>query len=876
MEQSEITRLLRGVEKPSRYIGGEVNAVSKTGDGLSRLALCFPDVYEVAESHLGLKIIYDVVNRQPDLAAERVYAPWPDLAARLRDDGVLLWSLETRRALCDFDVVGFSLQYPLSWPTALGMLLLGGVPLRAAERSANDPVVVGGGPDCFNAEPLAPFFDAFLLGDGEEAAIEIVSVVGRQSAAGASRAETLATLAGIEGIYIPSYLDITYGSGTGVLAIAPRPGTHLAAAPLSRHGVPRIGRRVLAELDDAPFPTSLVIPNLRPVHDRVAIEVQRGCSQGCRFCQAGFITRPTRQRSPDKVLELAKESVSATGCAQLGLMSLSVGDYGPCALVLEALIDRHGPQGVGVSLPSLRTETLSDRIVAQVSRVRKSGFTLAPEAGSSRLRQVINKTNSDEDLIDAVRSAARAGWTHIKLYFMIGLPTETDADLDAIVSLSRAALRAGRALCSRLKVTVSASTFVPKAHTSFQWEGQLSVDETLRRQRILRVGLRPLGIAFRFHDPEQSLIEGVLSRGDRRLAPALESVARAGGLLDAWTEHFDADRWRVALEAALSPLRLSVDDYLGSRDDGALLPWDHLDAGMLKKFLRRDRRRSRDGVNVVDCALEDRCYACGGCDTANPYLPIGGEQGRQPVLPRITSELMESVSSLSPANPVDSATLIAEDSPPARLRFRYAKRGRAVHIPHLDTIEHLQRAIRQVGIVPVLTKGFRPRMRVSFSPACPFQVESAAEFLEVITRSPPPIHGLADALNEFLPDGFDVIKCSQVAYSAPAMETTFAAMVWEASAIPNAAFANFKTRAAALLGDDPVMVRVTRKSGQREFDARNRLRLLNYDLQAGTVAFRLVFDLSGTLRPREALATLVGEEVSAVAALRKLDVEFKA
>ena len=416
VSQDTIDDLLTGVEKPARYVGGEVNSVIKNDPVRCRVALCFPDAYEVAESHIGLKILYEVINRVDDLAAERVYALWPDLEQKARAAGVPLWSLETHRPLAMFDIVGFTLQYELSYPTLIAMLDHGGVTVRASAREPHEPIIIGGGAGAFNPEPIAPFFDAFLLGDGEEAILEIADAVAAGRARQASRDEILHDLATIAGVYVPSHYRISHRKDDHLLAVesievAPgSPGEEVR----SRHGTPRITRRTLVDLDTAPYPTATIIPNIKPVHDRVAIEIQRGCSQACRFCQAGMITRPTRQRKPETVLALAEASLASTGKDEVGLLSLSAGDYAPINYVLSEFFGRYREERISISLPSMRTETMTSELASQVATVRKSGFTFAPEAGSERMRRVINKTNTEEDLLEAVRATVSAGWRHLK------------------------------------------------------------------------------------------------------------------------------------------------------------------------------------------------------------------------------------------------------------------------------------------------------------------------------------------------------------------------------------------------------------------------------------------------------------------------------
>ncbi len=871
---STLDVLLRDVDKPARYTGGEINSVVKTDTVRARIALCFPDVYEVAESHLGLKILYEIVNNTQAFAAERVYAWWPDFEARAVAAGVPTFSLETRRPLAAFDVVGFTLQYELCYPTVVAMLDQGDVPIRAVSRTAEDPIVIGGGTGAFNPEPLAAFFDAFLLGDGEDAVLEILDVVARARARSAPRAETLVALAGITGIYVPSHFDVTY-DGIAVQSIGLAAGAPERVSR-TRHGTPRVPRRTLVDLDAAPFPVRPIVPNMQPVHDRVAVEIQRGCSKGCRFCHAGMVTRPTRQRRPQTVLRLADEALQATGCDSVGLLSLSAGDYQPMNQVLAAMLGRYQSERIGVSLPSMRTETMSPELAQRLAGVRKSGWTFAPEAGSERLRRVINKTNSEEDLLAAVRATVSAGWRSLKFYFMIGLPTETDDDVMAIAALAERALNEARRIRANADVIVSVSTFVPKPHTPFQWEAQIGIDETRDKQRVLRERLRENRITLRYHSPEQSFLEGVLSRGDRRLAPAIEQAARDGCRLDAWTDQYDHGRWMRALRSALEPHGLTPEEYLNERDPQHLLPWDHLDAGILKKFLLRDRDRARLEATVADCAFTPVCPACGGCDIADPYRadkqPLAQLRCDPAALrPRVFEPADAPLAAPAPPESAVARTVSAATSR-SRLRFRYAKTGRAVHMSHLDAMEQILRALRRSGIPVLYSEGYTPRLRVGFSPACPSGIESRAEFFEAWCSGFPDPQAAAESLGPLFPDGLSLIEVQEVPRELPAFNeilvtTTYSAQLPDGADVEACAAALRQFHAA-----ECVPVRVTRKRKPKLMDAATHI--VAVELHGDCLNLALGFGRHGTLKIVEALALFVGPESARACRIRKEDVSL--
>ncbi len=522
---------LLNVDKPARYMGGEVGIIRKESPEI-RFVLAFPDVYEIGMSHLGFQILYNILNSYDWLAAERVYALWPDREIQLQESGKLLQTLESDEPLAAADIIGFTLQHELSYTNILNMLRLAEVPLLAAERQNIWPLVLGGGPCAYNPEPLADFFDAFLIGDGEEAAPEIAKLCREMKSSGAKKSELLERLATIPGVYVPSFFGVDYLEDGRVAKIA-----------ALKDGYPKVKRRFLSDLETTPYPTTPVVPFLKTVHDRVSMEIGRGCTRGCRFCQAGYIYRPLRERTPEKILETIENTLKHTGYEEVSLLSLAAGDYGCLTLLLKELMARYAESKVAVSFPSLRVGTLSDELVEEVKKVRKTGLTLAPEAGSERLRQAINKGISEEDLLKDANSAFRAGWRLIKLYFMIGLPTETMADIAEIVDLARRVKSEGRS-CGGGEVNVSVSSFVPKAHTPFQWEEQISYEEILTKQEFLRNELKKRKLKFKWHDAPLSVVEGVFARGDRRLGAVLLEAVKLGCHFDSWGDHFNFSKWQ--------------------------------------------------------------------------------------------------------------------------------------------------------------------------------------------------------------------------------------------------------------------------------------------------------------------------------------------
>jgi radical SAM family uncharacterized protein/radical SAM-linked protein len=754
------------VQKPARYLGGEFGARAKNWEAaLARVCLAFPDVYDIGMSHLGFKILYKVLNDDPRTLAERAYAPWVDMEAQLRARGLRLVSCESARPIRDFDVVGFSLQFELTYTNVLSMLDLGGIPLRAEARGEDDPLVIAGGPTATHPEPLAPFLDAIVIGDGEERAIDVALTWMREKRAGVPRALRLRALAGLAGVYVPSLYTTLVDPDTG-FTVVDQPNAPEAPLP--------VVRTFVADLDRFPFPDDSPIGGPEAIFDRMSIEIARGCTEGCRFCQAGMIYRPVRERDPEQIVATVVSAVKKNGYDEASLTSLSTADYSCIAPLVKKVADALTPVNVSLGVSSLRAYGLDENVLDDMARVRATGVTFAPEAGTQRMRDVVNKNVTEEQLLQTAERVFSRGWQSMKLYFMIGLPTEREEDVRAIPQVGGRARAIGRRVKKMLgapgtpKVNVSVSTHVPKPHTPFQWCAMDAQDQVHQKQRWLEEEARSAGVDLRMHDSDTSWLEAVFARGDRSLAPVLERAYRSGARFDSWEDQKKMPVWEAAFRAeGVDPAK-----YLGTIPVTARLPWDHIDVGLEDGFLLREYRKALKDTLSLPCgkaagefvhatnlraASEDArklvCYDCGiACD-------LGAMREQRLVF-------LRKLGAAEPRPPAPKPGPKAKGPPsgqaqgePRRYRFLYEKLGPAAFLSHLDVIRALPRAFRRLAVPLYYSRGFHPKPDMTFGPALSLGVASLCEVVDVKIAADVDPETILDALSAGAQPGLRFVGC---------------------------------------------------------------------------------------------------------------------
>lgn len=795
---------LLNVEKPGRYLGTEVNAVRKT-QARVRFAFAFPDVYEVGMSHLGLQILYSILNDLPDVYAERCFAPWPDREKQLREKKIPLCSLESKTPLYEFDVIGFSLQYELSYTNVLNMLDLGGIPLQRDQRSDRHPLVIAGGPCCFNPAPLSSFIDAFVIGDGEEAVGEIISVVREAKDNTLSRRDAIHKLSKLAGVYVPA--------------------VHRKDQIIRKRSVVDLNRWI--------HPRKPIVPLTQTIHDRISLEIARGCTRGCRFCQAGMIWRPYRERNLSLLMDMAESMLQTTGHEEISLLSLSSGDYSCLQPLVTRLMNQYHHRKVAVALPSLRVESLNTMLMEEIKRTRKTSFTLAPEAGTDAMRLRINKGNTSDDLLTTVDKIFTAGWTSVKLYFMIGLPYETPEDLEGIIQLAHDASRvAGR----RGGITISLSTFVPKPHTPFQWERQIALEEIHERQDFIRRKLQGRHLSVKWHDAKMSFLEGLFSRGDETLGTLLEDAFRRGCRFDGWSDLLRFDVWQDAIEQS----QIHPEDFLRARDTHETLPWDHIDCGVSRAFLIEEKNNARLGRSTEDCRLNE-CQNCGVCDFHETQNIFAAKEETK-ITPAVTHA--SSASGLW-----------------TKYRLTFSKTGPARFLSHLEIAAAITRALRRSRLEPAYSEGFHPHPKLSFPTATAVGMESLQEFVDVIGRSAvSDVRPLIADINAALPDGLRLTDLRALAPEEKPVSQVLKGFEYEIvlpEQMDPLTFDNIEKNANNFLAADAFEIQKTVKGKTVRKDIRPFVQDIQVDRTNKKIFFRAVYSPTGTARPSDLITYIL-------------------
>ncbi|MCX6112407.1 MAG: TIGR03960 family B12-binding radical SAM protein [Proteobacteria bacterium] len=800
MKQNMLGCLNKSIEKPLRYIGGERNSILKENTP-ARILLAFPDIYEIGMSHFGSRILYETVNYKSPYSMERVYMPWKDMYYEMKKNGTTLVSLESQSNFSDFDAVGFSLQHELSFTNVLAMLELGGIELISDKRGENVPIIIAGGGAVYNPAPMKRFVDAFMVGEADQAILEIMEILGNTK----NKKERLKALAKIDGVYVPSVHEKNH----------------------------TVIKRMLASLDDSPLITKPLVPFLELIHDRITYEIQRGCNRGCRFCQAGMIYRPVRQRNPESIINAVEKDIEQTGYRDIGFLSLNACDYPPMLELVDWIYKRFRDRGLYVSLPSLRIESISDNFLNILSKLPKSGFTIAPEAGSERLRKIINKDITEEETLNTINVVSKLGWENIKSYFMIGLPKETDADIEAIAELVRkmqSKLHGGRN-----RLTISISNFVPKSHTPFQWEAQLNWEEFERKLSVLTHTLRDRRLSLKWCDPKMSEIEGVLARGDERIGELILIAYKKGEIFTGWGSEFHYKSW---LEA-MNELKIDKHEYLGQKDISGKLPWNNISSGVDEKWLKEERGKAYIGEGTKSC-IADVCSDCGVCKNLNI------ENSLRTSFPHGIDEEIK-----------HQKTITDRSGKKTILRAVFGKKGKFRWIGHFELMNAVEKAALRANLPVTVSQGFKPVLLLSYSPPVGAGIKSLVELVDVCFFENIDEKDFIDRINEHLPDELRFKSAWKIYAETKSLNQSIRGFDWSADVILDDDVAEkIKGMPVSMDGKS---IEIERKGKKKTISLSEYVKGINFSIDKDTaiINFSTCFIDGRTVKPSEVLKVLL-------------------
>ncbi|MFH1561967.1 MAG: TIGR03960 family B12-binding radical SAM protein [Nitrospirota bacterium] len=834
----DITPLLSHVSKPTRYLGNEVNSIHKDLSKVEvKVALAFPDVYEVGMSHLGLKILYSLLNARDDIVAERVYAPWFDAEEVMRKNSLPLFSLESRIPIKEFDMLGFSLQYELSYTNILNMLDLAQIPLLSSSRDNQFPLIIAGGPLAFNPEPLAEFIDLFCIGDGEEVILELIEAYKQNRHK--PRLDLLVALSQIEGVYVPALYQVDYYEDGKIKEFSSK----IPRVP------EKIKKRIVNDLDKTSFPTDQIVPYMNIIHDRASLEIQRGCTQGCRFCHAGIVYRPIRERSVSCLLNQANEVISKTGYEDLSLGSLSTSNYSSILDLVNSLQAQFGTC-VSLSLPSLRINPLIPDISDILAKIKRTGITLVPEVGTEKMQKVINKRVNIEELTTYIENIFYSGWKSVKLYFMIGLPLEDYSDLDGIIEII---YKLNKLTKGRRNLKISLSSFVPKSHTPFQWTAQLPEEELVARQRYILSKLPKRGIEVSWHETNLSFLEAAFSKGDRRIGKVLLKAYQLGCKFDGWNEYFDFDKWQKAFQIS----EIDPAFYANRpRELEEMLPWDHIDCGVTKDYLWQEYQKAIAGAETPDCKQTKKCNQCGlekECSSIpSPKSPI----------PNPKSKIQ---------NPkFEKAESKKQTERKVSVRIEFTKEGNTKYISHLDLMRVLMRAINRANIPIAMSQGFSPHPKLSLSHALAVGIASQAEYADLDLYRPMKLDELIANFNQVLPEGIKVLNACFIDTKAESLTSLINHLLYKIELTSEACLTVDEARIEELLAKEEIWVLRVVKEREEKIDIRPFIDQITLNKQDGKIKLLASFkiDIGKTVKMPEFINTFVEDEKKVIGITR--------